>query len=149
MASCAARARLALCTLACKLGSPLILPALLPSQPGQLKLGDWLADTDTVAMLKSGVLRSLTFKANEFGENISKEDAINNSAAWEAVEEGEDVPELPSADWNDEILGAEPSSPAGSSASHAATPTTDNGKGGTNGKGKGRGGRGGRGRGLA
>ena len=33
-------------------------------------------------MCKSGVVRSLTFKDTPYGDNISKEQAIENSANW-------------------------------------------------------------------
>lgn len=51
------------------------------SQPGEYKLGDWLADENTVAMLRSGTVRSLTFKAKRDGPNINRDEAIANSAA--------------------------------------------------------------------
>ena len=37
------------------------------------KLGEWLADSETIAMLTSGTVRSLTYKANQFGPNITKD----------------------------------------------------------------------------
>ena len=43
----------------------------VPTQPGEYKLGDWLADADTIAMLTSGRVHSLTYKANQFGPNIT------------------------------------------------------------------------------
>ena len=98
----------------------------VPLQPGQFKLGEWLADPDVVAMLTSGTVRSLTYKANQFGPNITKDEAIANSAAWYTIDPAEvnlgaALDALPTADWNDDTT-SEPASTPGSSASHAATP---------------------------
>ena len=57
------------------------------TQPGKWKLGDWLADAETVAMFTSGMIKTLTFKAVEFGPNITKATAISNSAEWEMTED--------------------------------------------------------------
>ena len=82
-------------------------------------------------MLTSGTVRSLTYKATQFGPNITKEQAIANSEAWEEVEFDQvdataSIDNLPAADWNQAppTPGSSDaaSSPAGSSASHAATP---------------------------
>lgn len=86
-------------------------------------------------MLRSGTVRSLTFKATRDGPNISRGEAIANSEVWEAVAVDAEIPDLPTADWDDEapstpVLGVAlptpasdtPASDAGSSAEHAATP---------------------------
>ena len=104
------------------------------------KLGDWLADADTIAMLTSGTVRSLTYKTNQFGPNITKDEAIANSAGWYEIDPadanlGAAVDALPTAEWNDETA-SEPTSTPGSSASHAATPP---GRGRGAGRGRGRG----------
>ena len=95
-------------------------------------------------MFKSGVIRSLTFKANEYADNISTNQAIENSAAWEEPEQDDPddnysfLDNLPTAIWDD----TGPATPAGSSTSHASTPETGGRAGG-----RGRAGRGGRARG--
>ena len=71
------------------------------------KLGEWLADSETIAMLTSGTVRSLTYKANQFGPNITKDEAIANSAAWYHIDPadanlGAALDELPTAEWNEE-----------------------------------------------
>ena len=69
------------------------------------KLGEWLADSETIAMLTSGTVRSLTYKANQFGPNITKDEAIANSAAWYEIDDanlGAALDELPTAEWNEE-----------------------------------------------
>ena len=88
-------------------------------------------------MYHSGAVRSLTFKATEFGPNITKDQAIANSAAWTPTELPTTI-DLPTADWSEP-----PPTPsdAGSSASHAATPPSA-GRGRGAGRGAGRAGRG-------
>ena len=88
-------------------------------QAGKYKLGDWLDDPDTVVMLKSGVVRSLTFKQTETSPNITKEKAVNNSQGWYFVEDDTPSVDLPSADWDEPQPPPTPSSAseAGSSAS--------------------------------
>ena len=102
----------------------------VPLQPGQYKLGEWLADPDVVAMLTSGTVRSLTFKANQFGPNITKDEATANSAAWYEIDPteadlGAALDALPTAQWDDETTLEPASTPGsstpGSSSSHAAT----------------------------
>jgi len=81
------------------------------------KLGDWLADIDVIAMLTSGTVRSLTYKASQFGPNITKDEAIANSAAWYEIDPADAnigpaaLDALPTADWNDDTI-SEPSSTA-------------------------------------
>ena len=81
-------------------------------------------------MLTSETVRTVTYKADLYGPNISKAEAIANSDAWEAVEPDmaaatAALDELPSAEWDEEPPPPPtPSSDAGSSASHAATPPT-------------------------
>ena len=117
----------------------------VPLQPGQFKLGEWLSDPDVVAMLTSGTVRSLTYKANQFGPNITKDEAVANSAAWYEIDPeeanlGAALDALPTAEWDDAASSEPPSTPGsstpGSSASHAATPP---GRGRGAGRGRGRG----------
>ena len=84
------------------------------------KLGDWLADPDVIAMLTSGMVRSLTYKANQYGPNITKDEAIANSAAWYEIDPeeanlGAALDALPTAAWDEETT-SEPASTPGSSA---------------------------------
>ena len=85
-----------------------------------MKLGAWLEDGETKVMLKSGTIKSLTFKASRFGANISKQQDIENSNEWELTELP-DVGEvdLPEANWDDV---APPSPAASSSAASSSTP---------------------------
>ena len=75
-------------------------------------------------MLTSGVVRSLTFKANKYGPNISKQEAIMNSENWVITEPADDVDDLPvSNDWPAEAGPSSSSSVSGSTGpSPAATP---------------------------
>ena len=90
-------------------------------QPGEYKLGAWLSHPDTIAMLTSDLVRSLTFKSSLNSENITKDQAIENSDIWEDVPPPADIPELPTADWGDD--DAKGSGGAGSS--NASTPTSN------------------------
>ena len=117
----------------------------VPLQPGQFKLGEWLADPDVVAILTSGTVRSLTYKANQFGPTITKDEATANSASWyeigpEEANLGAALDALPTAQWDEEASSEPASTPGssapGSSASHTATPP---GRGCGAGRGRGRG----------
>ena len=110
-------------------------------QPGSLKLGTYLIDGKTIAMYTAGVVRSVTYKATLYGPNIPKAEAIANSEAWEQVEFDAEtaaaaLDDLPTADWD--AAPPTPSSSAGSSASHAATPPSRGGAGRGAGRGRGR-----------
>ena len=85
------------------------------------------------------------YKANQFGPNITKDEAIANSAAWYEIDPAEAnlgaaLDALPTAEWEDDATSEPASTPGssapGSSASHAATPP---GRGRGAGRGRGRG----------
>ena len=90
-------------------------------QPGGYKLGAWLSNPDTIAMLNSDLVRSLTFKSSLNSEIITKMQAIENSEIWEVLPPATDIPDLPTADWGAE--DAQPSGGGGSSSS--STPTSN------------------------
>ena len=51
----------------------------LKGRAGEYKLGEWLQEPRTVAMFRSGTVRSLTYKATQFGPNILKDEASVDS----------------------------------------------------------------------
>ena len=108
------------------------------AQANDLKVSEFLSHEDVVAFLASDSVRSLTFKADRYGTNISKAQAEQNSDEWYPIELEANVASidnLPSSDiFDTETAASTPSEPseAGSSASHAATPPSS-------GRGRGRG----------
>ena len=104
-----------------------VRPAL--RQPGEYKLGEWLADLEVIAMLKSDVVRSLTFKETFNGPNITKNLAIQNSANWTfTAPSTSTLDDLPTCDDFGTGDGADPSSASSASASTAASPAGTPGK---------------------
>ena len=82
-------------------------------------MGEFLTDPEVASMLRdSNVVRTLTYRAEIRGANITKDDAIQNSLNWEAGEEAP-APELDEIPASTDDFMAEA---AGSSRDHATEP---------------------------
>ena len=116
------------CSTRCLLALPGPLHALLIcAQPGEYKLGDWLAQPEVGEKLTSATVRTLTFKAKFTGPNITKQQAIDNSAAWVYTEpDTATVDNIPTCDDfgnGDEGPSASSSVANSAAASPAVTPS--------------------------